>query len=172
MITKSQTASAIKKFEARLEKQKREEAELAAEFEEIERRLGKVLAACVYEPSSKWAAFLDRSVRELLVECGAQVAPSREASEEDEGAHRGEDEGADKGSEVDSEGSTEPEESEDEEADEGSDDSTESEESEGSEDSHGGEYEEADEASEADSEGSPEPEESPAGPEQTDYYGQ
>ena len=108
MITKSQTASAIKKFEARLEKQKREEAELAAEFEEIERRLGKVLAACVYEPSSKWAAFLDRSVRELLVECGAQVAPSREESEEDESAHRGEDEGADKGSEVDSEGSTEP----------------------------------------------------------------
>lgn len=111
MITKSQTASSVKKIEALRQERKQKEAEEAKKVEEFKRQLGEVLYACAYESSSKWAGFRGGSVKELLAEIGIREEASREASEGHEGAQRGVDEGADSGSEVDSEGSTEPEES-------------------------------------------------------------
>lgn len=111
MITKSQTASSVKKIEALRQERKQKEAEEAKKVEEFKRQLGEVLYACAYESSSKWAKFRGGSVKELFAEIGIREAPSREASEGNEGAHSGVDEGADKGSEVDSEDSTESEES-------------------------------------------------------------
>lgn len=111
MITKSQTASSVKKIEALRQERKQKEAEEAKKVEEFKRQLGEVLYACAYESSSKWAGFRGGSVRELLAEIGIREVSSREASEGREGAQRGVDEGADEGSEVDSEDSTESEES-------------------------------------------------------------
>lgn len=111
MITKSQTASSVKKIEALRQEREQKEAEEAKKVEEFKRQLGEVLYACAYEPSSKWAKFRDGSVKELFAEIGIREAPSREASEGHEGAHSGVDVGADEGSEVDSEDSAESEES-------------------------------------------------------------
>ncbi|MDK8455881.1 hypothetical protein QP958_10815 [Corynebacterium marquesiae] len=111
MITKSQTASSVKKIEALRQERKQKEAEEAKKVEEFKRQLGEVLYACAYESSSKWAGFRGGSVKELLAEIGIREVSSREASEEHEGAHRGVDEGADEGFEVGSEDSTESAES-------------------------------------------------------------
>ncbi|WP_411708042.1 hypothetical protein ACLI1L_000677 [Corynebacterium sp. LaCa117] len=110
MITKSQTASSVKKIEALRQEREQKEAEEAKKVEEFKRQLGEVLYACAYEPSSKWSKFRGGSVRELFAEIGIREAPSREASEGHEGAPRGADEGADEGFKVDSEDSTESEE--------------------------------------------------------------
>lgn len=111
MITKSQTASSVKKIEALRQEREQKEAEEAKKVEEFKRQLGEVLYACAYESSSKWAGFRGGSVQELLTEIGIREETSREASEGHEGAHIGVDEGADEGSEVESEDSTESEES-------------------------------------------------------------
>ena len=89
MITKSQTASSVKKIEALRQERKQKEAEEAKKVEEFKHQLGEVLYTCAYESSSKWAGFLDSSVRELLTEIGIREDPSREASEKHEGAPRG-----------------------------------------------------------------------------------
>ena len=111
MITKSQTASSVKKIEALRQEREQKEAEEAKKVEEFKRQLGEVLYACAYEPSSKWSKFRGGSVRELFAEIGIREETSCEASEEHESAHRGADEGADEGFEVDSSDSTESEES-------------------------------------------------------------
>ena len=111
MITKSQTASSVKKIEALRQEREQKEAEEAKKVEEFKRQLGEVLYACAYESSSKWAKFRGGSVKELFAEIGIREASSREASEGHEGAHSGVDVGADEGSEVDSEDSAESEES-------------------------------------------------------------
>ena len=89
MITKSQTASSVKKIEALRQEREQKEAEEAKKVEEFKRQLGEVLYACAYEPSSKWSKFRGGSVRELFAEIGIREAPSREASEGHEGAPRG-----------------------------------------------------------------------------------
>lgn len=89
MITKSQTASSVKKIEALRQERKQKEAEEAKKVEEFKRQLGEVLYACAYESSSKWAGFRGGSVRELLAEIGIREVSSREASEGREDAPRG-----------------------------------------------------------------------------------
>ena len=75
MITKSQTASSVKKIEALRQEREQKEAEEAKKVEEFKRQLGEVLYACAYEPSSKWSKFRGGSVRELFAEIGIREAP-------------------------------------------------------------------------------------------------
>ena len=105
MATKAQIEKALKVIE-----QQREAAEAAAAAEqqaqnELHAKLGEVLVAAAQKPRSKWYAYRDESLTELLAELGlidAEQAADKadsDAAAEDESAADSADSGGDSGSE-------------------------------------------------------------------------